>query len=489
MVFDERTAQLVSVGLKNVQVNLAAAKSRLCHFGLYSTLLSAIWLNACPIQGQEPSISLKPKQTAASFTRVQTVVEVNGELKLNPDGRKVTKLPLRGKGELVYHERMVSPGSDEEPRRDARFYQSADARFVVGDGEIVTQLSDDRRLIGVQTSKLQSTVFSPSGPLTRDELELIDIQGSSSVLSRLLPDTEVAVGDKWSASNDTAAVLLRLDVITDNKLESEFKKIEDNLAFMELKGTVSGSVSGVPSDLEVTAKYNFDLKLQQITWLAMSIHENRSIGHAEPGFDVTARIRTSIAPLENSPELADEVVNHLPLNAEPGATFLTSLAAEGHFRLVYPRSWKVMVDRHDVTVMRFLDHGEMIAQCNLSKLADAPAGKLLSIDTLQADIQRSLDKNFGQFVEAKQFQTDRGLRALRVVAAGMASELPIQWIYYHLTDPKGRQAAIVFTLDAKLVERFGAEDHTLVSAFEIVPPPETKEPTAAAKTASKKNSP
>jgi hypothetical protein len=110
----------------------------------------------------------------------------------------------------------------------------------------------------------------------------------------------------------------------------------------------------------------------------------------------------------------------------------------------------------------------------------------LSIETLQTDIQRSLAKNFGQFVEAKQFKTDRGLRALRVVAAGVASELPIQWIYYHITDPEGHQAALVFTLDAKLVERFGGEDQTLVSAFEILPGPAGKGTSTTAKTASEK---
>jgi hypothetical protein len=317
------------------------------------------------------------------------------------------------------------------------------------------------------------------GPLSRDELELIDIQGSSSVVSRLLPDKEVRIGDKWSASNDTTAVLLRLDVVTDNKLESQLRKIEDQVAYIEMTGAVSGSIGGVPSDLEVNGKYNFDLRLQRITWLAMSIHENRAIGHAEPGFEVTARVRVAISPLEASPELAEDDLAKLSLVTDPAATFLTCTTGDGAFRFIYPRSWRVMVDRHDVTVMRFIDGGEMIAQCNLSKLADAAPEKLLSMESFQADIQRSLAKNFSQFVEAEQLKTDHGLRALRVVVAGVASDLPIQWIYYHLTDDHGRQAALVFTMDAKLVERFGGEDQTLVSALEILAVPASKEKESA----------
>jgi hypothetical protein len=116
----------------------------------------------------------------------------------------------------------------------------------------------------------------------------------------------------------------------------------------------------------------------------------------------------------------------------------------------------------------------------------------LSIETLQADIQRSLAKSFGQFIEAKQFKTERELRALRVVAAGLASDLPIQWIYYHLTDAQGHQAAVVFTLDAKLVERFGGEDQTLIAGLEIVPNSPAKngaDPSDSAKTAAEKKPP
>jgi hypothetical protein len=271
-------------------------------------------------------------------------------------------------------------------------------------------------------------------------------------------------------------------VVTENKLECRLKKVEDQTAFLEMSGTVSGSVGGAASDLDVNAKVNFDLSQRRITWLAMSIQESRAVGHAEPGFEVTARVRVSISSLASSPELSDEIVAALPLKADDGSTLLTCTSADKAFQFTYPRAWRVMVDRFDVTVLRYVDRGELIAQCNLSRLPDAAPGKMLSMESFQADIQKSLAKNFGQFVEAKQFETARGLRALRVVVAGLASELPIQWIYYHLTDDDGRQASLVFTMDGKVAERFGGEDQSLISALEILPIPQ-KQSTASAETA------
>jgi hypothetical protein len=477
MIFDETCSNLVLNNLQNLPTQVSASWKGMRHSLLFLLLLM---LAPALLAEEQSAVTLKALAPVGDLTRVQGVLELAGELKLNPDGKQVTKLSVKGTGDLVYQERIVASETTDQPGTNVRHYQKAEARFTVGEGEIATSLSEERRLIGVKTTQTQSVLFSPLGPLSKDELDLIDIQGSSAVLHRLLPDKEVQVGEQWTLSNETAAILVRLDVVTDNKLQSTLKKVEAKVAYCEMTGSVSGSTGGIASDLTLTAKYNFDLTQQRITWLAMSIHEIRAIGHAEPGFDVTARIRLEVSPLTESTELATELVATLPLTGDDASTYLTHTTSDETFRLLLPRSWRIMVDRHDVTIMRFIDRGEMIAQCNLSKLTDAAPNKHLTMESFQSEIQRTLAKNFGQMVEAKETRTDRGLRALRVVAAGTVSDLPIQWIYYHLTDEKGQQAAVVFTLDANLVERFGGEDQTVVSAFEMLPAaPSKKEATAA----------
>lgn len=431
----------------------------------------------------EPRFQMTGTAQPGRTRRIQSVLEVAGQLKVNADGKQVIPLPLTGKGEFVYDEKLLRNNDAPATRRAARYYHTATSASRVGERDVTSGLSADRPLIVIQADDAKVTLFSPLGPLTREELELIDMQASSVLFERLLPEREVAIGEKWSLDEKLAAALLGLDVVTTSKLESVLKRVEGRTAYIELTGSTSGAVAGVASDIEVTAKYNFDLDKQLVTWLAMSIKEKRAVGHAEPGFELTARLRVSVSPVETSPELSDDALAQLPQYPTAASTWLSFASQAGGFHLLHDRNWLLMVDRDDVTILRLVERGELIAQCNISRLTDAAPGKQLTMQSFQSDIQRVLDKNFGQFVDATESKTDHGLRVLRTVVAGVAADLPIQWNYYHLTDETGRQVSLVFTMDAKLVERFAAADQTLVSSLQIVEKAKPSEGSATAKTA------
>jgi hypothetical protein len=154
---------------------------------------------------------------------------------------------------------------------------------------------------------------------------------------------------------------------------------------------------------------------------------------------------------------------------------LSFQAEKSGFRLIHDRRWRSMLDRRDLCVFRFVDRGDLIAQCNISELPQAEAGKQLSLEAFQADVQRSLGDSFREIVEASRSTTEDGKQVLRVLVAGTASEIPIHWIYYHLSDDEGRRAAIAFTLEAKLVERFAEADRTLIETFQFTDQPKPEE--------------
>ena len=129
----------------------------------------------------------------------------------------------------------------------------------------------------------------------------------------------------------------------------------------------------------------------------------------------------------------------------------------------------MLLDRHDLCVLRCVDGGDLIAQCNLSELADAEPGKRLALEAFQAEVLQSLTSSAGQVVEASQSTTDDGRRILRVQATGIASEVPIAWVFYHVSNEQGRQAALSFTLEAKAVERFAEGDRTLAESLTFAP--------------------
>ena len=259
--------------------------------------------------------------------------------------------------------------------------------------------------------------------------------------------------------------------------------MEESLAIFSLDGKVTGAVGGVSSEIDLHAKANFDLKKQTVTWLAMQYQEKRAIGHAQPGYDATIRVRTVAEPTTGTPELSNDALGKLPLEAKPQHTLIEFQAEKAGINLAHDRRWRVMVDRLDSAILRFIDRGDLIAQCNITRLPPLPKVKPLTLAAFQKSVETTLSKNSGQILEAAQETTKDDGKVLRVTVAGTASEIPIQWFYYHLTDAQNRRASVVITLESKLIERFPALDRELISGLLLLDTPSTadegKEPTPA----------
>ncbi len=470
MKYDDRTAIVFAKKSRKLANNFTKTAS-------FVLLLMAATLLAAAACGAETSNSkttydLKQPASVGQMQAVQAVLEVRGELKLNPDGSKVTKVPLLVEGNLAYEERFVDTQPTPWSRRSVRYYTKAEARIKVDEGLLAPKLPEEWRTVCAQVDADRSLIYSPMGPLKREQLDLIDVQGNSLLLPRLLPEQPVRIGDRWEIDPSILARLLGLDVVVDSNVTCSLNDVEGQTAIIEISGNVEGAVGGVSSEIEFRAKSNYDLSQNLITWFAVAMREKRAIGHAEPGFEVTARLRVTIAPLAKSEKLTDAYLTELPLEASPGAGLLSFQAEKARFQLIHDRRWRSMLDRRDLCVLRLVDRGDLIAQCNISELPESEPGKQMSLEAFQADVQRSLGDKFGQIVEGSKSTTEDGKCVLRVLVAGMESEIPIQWVYYHVSNDAGRRAAIAFTLETKLVERFAEADRTLIETFQFADQPE-----------------
>jgi hypothetical protein len=173
-------------------------------------------------------------------------------------------------------------------------------------------------------------------------------------------------------------------------------------------------------------------------------------------------------------DLSDKALAGLTLKPEGGHTLIELNSEAGGFQLIHDRRWSVMLERSDITVLRLVDRGDLIAQCNVTPRPSLGRDEQVSMDAFQDDVKRVLDQNFEEIVEASQETDDSGLHLLRVVVAGKVGELPIQWTYYHLSDDKGRRASLVFTMESSLLERFVHIDRELIGNFRFL---EEKQPT------------
>jgi len=140
----------------------------------------------------------------------------------------------------------------------------------------------------------------------------------------------------------------------------------------------------------------------------------------------------------------------------------------GGFEMLLDRRWHVMIEREDVSVLRMVERGDLIAQANISSLQPLDPGETFSMVDFQQDVKRALADHFGEFVTASESVTDSGLRVMRVVTTGQIDGLSIDWVYYHVMDDAGRRLSCVFTYEAALSDRFGAVDQSLLSSLKLV---------------------
>jgi hypothetical protein len=399
------------------------------------------------------------------LSRVQIVQEVSGNLKFRSESDKAEPVTMTVTAKLAYDEKLLAlPNQEGGPIRSVRYYDQARADLKIGDRAFQPALRDERRLIVAMIDGSPPVLFSPAGPLMREELDLVDVQGSSLEVDQLLPAQPVAVGAIWPHSDKVAAALLGLDEVSKNTLRSELVAVKDGVARMELTGGAEGTVDGAATRIELKGKYQFDIPGRRIPWLGLLIRESRKPGDVAGGLEVVARVQMQIAVLDQSPHLAPAALKDLPPEPTPQLLQLAYRSADGSWRITHDRHWYLTADERDTAILRLVEKGQRVAQCNISPLAGA-AGKDVSLEAFQNDIRAALDKHFGKFVQAGQVTSAAKYRVYRVIVAGEVKEMPIQWYYYLVTDPQGRQVVFAFTVVRDLVSRFDDADRKLVSTL------------------------
>ncbi len=419
--------------------------------------------------------TLKARHRQGELTRVEVALQVGGDLKLINNG-KATLLPMSVIANLKYDEQIRALDERGRPCRSVRYYDDVRAVIKVDTGGQQPTLDASRRLIVVdKPTQGAPLLYCSTAPLSREELDLIDVPGSSLLLDELLPDEPVAFGESWKLDDQTLARLLCLDAVSWSDVTSTLGQIKDGVVQIAAAGSLDGAVGGIATQIELKAKYRFDLVHRRVTFLALLIKEKRAIGHVGPGLDTVAKLIVSIRPIKSSQTLRPDVVAKVPDAPPPESGQLGYSAASGQFEFQYDRRWFLTAADAKLTVLRLMDRGQLVAQCNISLLPGTKKSPT-TLAEFQKDVQTSLGKAFGQFTHASQSASEAGNSVYRVVVRGQVSELPIEWIYYLIQDPKGRRLTLAFTYEQELAQRFAQADRPLVRQLRITEPPV---PTAA----------
>jgi hypothetical protein len=403
----------------------------------------------------------------AVLTRVKAKFEVGGHLRVRAASEPST-LPLSVVAEFDYFERQMDDGSMPGERRSVRYYSDAQAAIKVEKQASISKLAADHRLIRAAVTQGRTSVSALRGHLTRDERDLVDIPFNTLLLQQLLPPTAATQGTASKPADKVLAMLLGLDAVTRTGVETSLTAVKDGVGEIAVQGALNGEIGGASTEIELKGKLHFDTDRRQPFALVLLIKEKRSAGPVAPGLDVVAKLELQVTPATEAPELTDAALEGLELVAD-GTAALAFESTDTGFGFLYDPRWQITGTKADSVVMRLLDRGELVAQCNISRLPKLNINQPLTLEMFQKEVQQSLGKHFGAFERAAERQTASGLRLLNVVAIGAVSELPITWHYYLLINETGERAAISFTMENALADRFGEADKLVLEGFRFGP--------------------
>ena len=428
-------------------------------------------------------IELSPQIKGDSLTHVTIQLDVGGSNIVKIEGDEKTagekdkaaekKLPISVAAKVAYDERRLADSSAHVESGAVvaiRYYDTAEAVIKVDDAGRAPKLADDRRLIALAQADNRPTMFCPIAPLSRDQLDLVDIVGASFSVDRLLPAKLVAEGDSWANDAKVMGPLLTLDTVAVCEVQSVLDGFNASYAKVRLEGTVHGTADGAATQLDVRGVYLFDRRLQRVTRLNLAVRENRSIGGATPGLDAVAKLQIVVAPIETSANLDDATVAKIKDQNHAPPSDLQFESPTLGFRVKHDRQWYVTAEAREAVTLRRVDGGELAAHCTLTTLPSKSEGRQTTLEQFQKDVTYSLGKSFGELVSSREWQNPAGLHCYELVVRRLVDELPVEWHYYLLAPESGRRMAVTVTVEKTMVDRLANTDRELVESLELFPP-------------------
>jgi hypothetical protein len=338
------------------------------------------------------------------------------------------------------------------------------------------ELPAKHRLVVIQGERSGLQCYSPGQSMSRESVDLLELPGDPLILSALLPRTPVTPGAQWKAPEWTAQMLATLEAINKVELNCRLASSDESSAVIEFSGTANGQRFGANTDVVLTGQLMFDRQEKLIRQATARYVIKSSIGTINPGIDATVDVTIARALSESPGRLTDAVADAIPLEPAPADLLLDFAAPPWGVTLSFDRKWYVFQALFEgtpqVAILRLIDQGSLICQCNLSPIAAASPGQHTPIDQFEADIQQALGDKFKKIKSREKVPMEDGRTILRLVAEGEMAvsndqgvvKLPMNWIYYLCADRSGKQMSFVFVVEPAYMELLAGRDLQMVKS-------------------------
>jgi hypothetical protein len=444
----------------------------------WRTLGSVLLLLAGTTLAAAQTYPLAEPVRAGDCSRYHLEMTLSGELKVTRDGKR-TPLTLAAAATHDFAERILSVGQSGLPDKAARIYTNARATIRAGDERSERNLRPERQLIVAQRHGDPSLVYSPSGPLTREELELTGEHLDTLTLTGLLPGKAVAAGETWKVNNAVAQALCGFDGLTEQSLTCKLEEVKDDVARVSVTGTASGIELGALVKLTVTATCRFDLGKKHLTELEWHQKDERDQGPASPATAVettTKLTRTAIAEPE---ALNDVKLVSVPagFDVPPPLLQLEYRDPKGRFELALGRDWQTVGQTDEHLVMRLMEQGDFVAQVTITPWKTNPEGKHLSADEFREAMARTPGWEMEQELQVGEVPLPKGddRWVYRISALGKMDGLDVMQNFYLVAGPGGKQVVLLFTLTPKKAQKLAERDLSMACSIDFPGKPKNGE--------------
>lgn len=308
-----------------------------------------IWWNSTA--QSEESVRLQESFTAGYQYHVSSRVDLSGSLSLpaEKDTARPTagpaSLPVIGDSAIDYDERILAVSSSGEVEKTFRIYRRMDFQRKVGDRPQSNTLRPGVRRLVLLRHKQVEVPFSPDGPLTWGELDLVRTDVFTPALVGLFPAHAVRNGDRWDAANSAIQELTDLERIEEGKVECRLEQVTTiqgrRLARVALSGSVRGVNEDGPNRQQLDGYYLFDLESRHLSYFSIKgVHflldkDGKEQGRIEGRFVLTRQAH------QRSADLADDTLKGVTLEPNADNTLLLYENPDLGLKLLHPRRWRI----------------------------------------------------------------------------------------------------------------------------------------------------
>lgn len=417
----------------------------------------------CGLHAQ--AVTLGEAPLADRCLRVELNMEFEGKITVKQDGKDVS-FPHKAQAKHVFMERFLD-ATDAIGLKVARHYTTAEGVVTFNNADSSKRsLRADRRFLVTQRVNGHIVTISPKGPLTREEMEMTEHLDTMAIAG-LLPNKSIDVGKSWTVPNATVLALCELDGVTEQKLEGTLESVKGNIAIGKIAGKAHGINLGAQVDMDINARFEFDIKQQRIVALEWKESDKRQQGPITPALVADVSIKLTRTPIEEPEELNKFALVKVPEGATPPAN-LTNIHyqdAKKRFELHHARDWHVTSPEDSPQlVMRNIERGDFIAQVTITPWKQIDPKSVMSLEKFADEMAKTPGWMEDKEISREQVKNvPKGMHTMyRVAASGSLDGVRTVQYFYLVVGASGDQLIVTFSVVPQQAQRLGSRDLDMV---------------------------